>query len=117
MRTDNFDVRQQPLIPDLAIGAMTNPEKIKGAFKGTSNPRQLRVLHMLQIHPMKREETDRVAGASNSPELIAELRRMGLHVPCYRAPAIDRDGRKVKHGVYYLTDDDKAKINNWKKSL
>lgn len=56
---------------------------------------------------------DRIAGASNSPELIAELRRRGLDIPCDRVPVIDRDGREVLRGVYHLTAADRRKIHAW----
>ena len=59
---------------------------------------------------MPRESLDREAGCSNSPELVAELRRCGLDVPCERISFIDRDGRKCRPGVYSLTASDRRKI-------
>lgn len=82
-------------------------------FSGTANPRQLRVIHSLLIRPRKREEIDHIAGASNGPELVAELRRRGLRAKCRRTPGIDRDGRPVKFGVYEFDDDDRRAINAW----
>lgn len=82
-------------------------------FSGTDNPRHLRVIHSLIIRARKREEIDHIAGASNGPELIAELRRRGLHAKCSRTPGIDRDGRPVKFGVYYLDDADRRAIDAW----
>lgn len=82
-------------------------------FSGTDNPRHLRVIHSLMLRARKREEIDRIAGASNGPELIAELRRRGLHAACSRTPGIDRDGRPVKFGVYSLDDADRRAINAW----
>ena len=82
-------------------------------FSGTDNPRHLRVLHSLMIRPRKREEIDHIAGASNGPELIAELRRRGLRAACQRTPGIDRDGKPVKFGIYYLDDTDRRAINAW----
>ncbi|MBI3284499.1 MAG: hypothetical protein HYZ65_06565 [Burkholderiales bacterium] len=84
-------------------------------FTGTDNPRHLRVIHALLIRTRKREEIDRIAGASNGPELIAELRRRGLHIPCVNTPAIDRDGRPIKYGAYSLTEDDRRKIKIWQR--
>lgn len=53
-------------------------------FTGTDNPRHFRAIHALLTRPQRREHLDAVAGCSNSPELVAELRRRGLDVPCER---------------------------------
>lgn len=82
-------------------------------FSGTDNPRHLRVIHSLLIRARKREEIDRIAGASNGPELIAELRRRGLEAPCQRVPGIDRDGFQIKFGVYSFDASDRRKISTW----
>lgn len=82
-------------------------------FSGTDNPRHLRVIHSLLLRARKREEIDHIAGASNGPELIAELRRRGLRAKCSRTPGIDRDGRPVKFGVYSLDEGDRRAINAW----
>jgi hypothetical protein len=83
-------------------------------FTGTDNPRQLRALAALERRPMPRESLDREAGCSNAPELVAELRRSGLDVPCERISFIDRDGYKCRPGVYSLTASDRRKIRDWK---
>ena len=82
-------------------------------FTGTDNPRHLRVLNAVLARSRKREEIDRIAGCSNAPELIAELRRRGLDFPCERVPALDRDGYPVRPGVYALTAQDRRKIASW----
>lgn len=82
-------------------------------FLGTDNPRHLRALQALLTRPQPREAIDARAGCSNGPELVAELRRRGLEVPCKRAPCIDRDGQEVKRGIYYLTDDDRRRLHAW----
>lgn len=79
----------------------------------TDNPRHCRALALLLQRPARREEVDRAAGASNGPELVAELRRRGLDVPCERVPAIDRDGRPCRPGVYHLTAPDRRKVSEW----
>ena len=83
-------------------------------FTGTDNPRQLRAIAALERRPMPRESLDREAGCSNAPELVAELRRNGLDVPCERISFIDRDGYKCRPGVYSLTVSDRRKIRDWK---
>jgi hypothetical protein len=82
-------------------------------FTGTSNPRHLRAIHALLRRPMPREELDRTVGCSNGPDLVAELRRRNLDVPCTRVPCYDRDGREVLRGVYHLTHADRRKLARW----
>lgn len=85
----------------------------KRQFTGTDNPRHLRALNVLLNRPIPREQLDSVAGASNSPELVAELRRRGLQVPCERIRFVDRDGYTCRPGVYSLTISDRRKIYAW----
>lgn len=82
-------------------------------FSGTDNPRYLRAIDALLRRSMPREHLDTAAGCSNGPELVAELRRRGLDVPCTRVEAIDRDGRPIKRGVYHLTTTDRRKLTHW----
>lgn len=79
----------------------------------TNNPRHLRVLVFVVRRSMTREHVDTEAGASNGPELIAELRRRGLELPCDRIPCYDRDGKEVKRGVYHATACDRRKIHRF----
>lgn len=90
-----------------------NDSTLPAHFSGTDNPRHLRVLHSLMTRPRKREEIDHIAGASNGPDLIAELRRRGLRAACHRTPGIDRDGNPVRFGVYALDDSDRRAIIAW----
>ena len=82
-------------------------------FRGTRNPRHLRVLAALLRRSMPREQVDREAGASNGPALVGDLRALGLELPCTRIPVIDRDGREVKRGVYSLTARDRRGVHGW----
>ncbi len=94
----------------------TAPDKANhtiGKFAGTDNPRHLRAIPALQNRPLPREHGDRAAGCSNFPDLIAELRRRGLEIPCERVPDRDRDGNPIKRGVYHLTDADRRKLLHW----
>lgn len=102
---------QLPIFAELTL-ADTEDSTAKPAakFAGTDNPRHLRVIVALETRARKREEIDRIAGASNGPELIAELRRRGLDIPCDRVPAIDRDGKLTRPGVYHLNATDRSKI-------
>ena len=91
----------------------TTTSSTAAKFAGTSNPRHLRALNWLLRRAMPRETLDREAGCSNGPELVAELRRRGLEVPCDRIPVYDRDGLEVKRGVYHLTFKDRRKLHRW----
>ena len=103
---------QLPLIAELDLGD-TGDFTVRAAskFTGTDNPRHLRVLRALMPHSLRREEIDSIAGASNGPELVAELRRRGLEMPCYRVPVLDRDGFVVRIGIYALTEADRRKVS------
>jgi len=89
---------QPPLFAELSLGYTSDstPSKTASKFSGTDNPRHLRAIHAMLSRSRKREEVDSIAGCSNAPELIAELRRRGLSVPCLRVPAIDRDGFPIR---------------------
>ena len=82
-------------------------------FTGTDNPRQLRVIPALMARPRRREDIDEIAGCSNGPELVAELRRRGLEVPCERITFLDRDGKTCRPGVYSFTVKDRRLIWAW----
>lgn len=84
-------------------------------FTGTDNPRHLRALQALLTRPQPREAIDKRAGCSNGPELVAELRRRGLQVPCELTPCYDRDGFEVRRGVCYLTERDRRRLRAWKR--
>lgn len=102
------------LFKELAIDSRKTDSTPKpGKFDGTDNPRHFRVIHAALVRPRKREEVDSIAGCSNAPELIAELRRRGLEFPCSRIPAIDRDGYPIRFGVYHLTAADRRKLAAW----
>ncbi|SIQ85039.1 hypothetical protein SAMN05421778_10550 [Sphaerotilus natans] len=97
--------------PKDTTGAAVKPRQ----FTGTANPRHLRVIVALGHRMRSREDIDRIAGASNGPEVIAELRRRGLDIPCDRVPCYDRDGREVKRGIYSLTGEDRRRVLAWRR--
>lgn len=105
---------QLPIFAELTL-ADTKDSTAKAACKfiGTDNRRHLRVIFAALVRSRKRKEVDRIAGASNGPALIAELRRRGLEFPCDRVPGYDRDGLPVRVGVYHLTDADRHKLTTW----
>lgn len=82
-------------------------------FTGTCNPRQLRAIRELLTRKVWREELDSIAGTSNSPDLVGELRRRGLELPCERILCRDRDNRATRPGRYSLTASDRRKVLRW----
>ena len=82
-------------------------------FTGTSNLRHLRTIQALMTLPITREHLDQIAGCSNGPELIAELRRRGLEVPCARTKKKDRDLFDCWPGVYHFTQTDRRRVLAW----
>jgi hypothetical protein len=65
-------------------------------------PRQTRTVQRLLRGAVMREELDHVAGASNSPDIVGQLRRKGLDIPCEPVSKLDRDGRQCTPGRYSL---------------
>lgn len=96
--------------------APSKRDYIPSKFPGTDNPRHLRAIQALMTRPQRREHLDSIAGCSNSPELVAELRRRGLEVPCQLVPDLDRDGKPIKRGVYHFVKSDRNKLNSWLRS-
>ena len=98
--------------------AQSTPESSQckhNTFIGTSNPRWLRVIAALLKRSVMREQLDKIAGASNSPDIILNLRRHGLQIPCKRIPIYDQDNKLCRAGVYELSKSDRIKISKWLK--
>lgn len=70
--------------------------------------RMARALRALLSGPVMREDVDRIAGASNGPAVIRQLRRQGLEIRCEVVKRIDRDGKACRPGRYSIADDDRA---------
>ena len=103
--------------PGASKGQDTEPRKSNApaSFCGTDNPRHLRVLQAVTVRPVPREELDRVAGCSNGPQLVSDLRGLGLEMPCTRTKKLDRDLFACFPGVYHLTQADRRKLETWKR--
>jgi len=86
-------------------------------FTGIETPRQLRVVLSLLTAPKTREQIDGIAGASNGPEVIRQLRVNGLGIVCHMEKHIDRDGRKGSHGVYTLPMSERMKFCQWRAAM
>ncbi len=73
-------------------------------------PRSKRVLFSLAKGPMSREQIDQVSGASNGPEVVRQIRRLGFEIPCTRIRQIDRDGQICYPGRYKMTRLDRQRL-------
>ena len=104
------------MIPTLNTPAIAGAPAAQAVpyFAGTANPRHLRTLEALEQGPVYREALDLLAGASNGPELVAELRRRGLEIPCQRVKLSDLDGLTTRGGRYYLTGRDHEALVRWR---
>ncbi|WP_143512598.1 hypothetical protein [Vreelandella utahensis] len=80
----------------------TNNDSVTRRQLQKLQPRHIRLLAALIQRPLWREEADRIAGASNSPHYIQELRSLGLQIHCERVESLDRDGRPCRPGRYHL---------------
>jgi hypothetical protein len=89
--------------------------KSPAAFVGTDNPRHLRVIQAVTVRPLPREHLDRIAGCSNGPQLVSDLRGLGLELPCTRTKKLDRDMFACFPGVYHLTQRDRRNLSTWKR--
>lgn len=75
--------------------------------------REKRAIQALKNGPVMRENLDFIAGCSNSPELVAGLRRKGLTVPCERVERFDKDGNSCWPGRYSFTSEDRQIVVTW----
>lgn len=79
-------------------------------------PRQERALDLLKPGQwVTREQLDRGAGASNSPDLIQQLRRkLGYDaIETQHFDAVDRDGKPCRPGRYRLTEKGRERLADW----
>lgn len=74
-----------------------------------TSPRQFRALMALLKKPQYREHIDRVAGASNGPQVVSELRDKGLFINCSLIAKRDRDGKTCRVGLYHLAKNSTVK--------
>jgi hypothetical protein len=80
------------------------------AFLSKLTQRQKIALEYLRHGQMHREALDRATGASNSPEVVRQLRKLGLEIPCQLIVATDRHGQPCRPGVYSLSPMDRVKL-------
>jgi hypothetical protein len=86
--------------------------QIKSEFKLTA--RQQRVCSALaKFGKLWREEVDRIAGASNGPEVMHQLKRKGLEWECDRIKGVDRDGNACEPGLYSIVGGGRETLHAW----
>jgi hypothetical protein len=66
------------------------------------SPRQARLLLAMLHRPVMRRDADRIAGATNSPDVVLHLRRMGLEIDTERLAVMNQDGNLSHVGKYHL---------------
>jgi len=59
-----------------------------------------------------REDVDRIAGASNGPEIMRQLKAKGL-TWCDRIRVIDRDGHPCEPGIYSIVGSGWDTLRKW----
>ena len=89
------------------------PNSVQFNKMPTFTPRHKRGLWALWNGPLMRDELGRVAGASNAPGLVAELRAKGIDIHCELVERIDRDGKSCWPGRYSLTSAGRATLRGW----
>lgn len=86
-----------------AATEITTSAPIKRDYSKKLTDRQQRTLEaLLRQDEIWREDIDRIAGASNGPMVIQQLRRMGLDIACRLVTCTDRDGNPCRPGKYRL---------------
>lgn len=103
------------LFSELSMEEPSPKLKAKAAskFSGTANLRHLRAIQALMQRARFKNDLQAITGASNTPELVAELRRRGLETPCEKVPVLDRDGLVTHPGIYSFNAHDRRKVNSW----
>lgn len=96
-----------------AEGFGKNTTKRDRNFTERFTPRQRRLAAALATGRwVSREDVDSIAGTSNGPEIVRQLRRRvtgddGLEMMLF--DGFDRDGQPVKYGRYRFTPDGKGR--------
>ena len=92
-----------------SINTHTNNTSIRIAC-----PYEQRLLSQLLHGQTSRKVLDSIIGTTNTPEYVRRLRDRGLDIGMEWVSGLNRDGKKIKYGEYYLLPDD---IDRVRKSL
>lgn len=69
-------------------------------------PYEHRLLSQLLRGQTSRKVLDGIIGTTNTPQYVSRLRGRGLNIGMEWVSGLNRDGRKIKYGEYYLLPDD-----------
>jgi hypothetical protein len=100
------------------IAESSAPDRTDSKRARRFTPRQSRVVEALRCTDgwIFREDIDRIAGASNGPEVIAQLRHgWGLVIDMERVDRTDRDGEACSPGRYRLTEQGRDRLQSIKR--
>lgn len=84
----------------------------KRKFKLTERQRRT-CQALLRCEALWREDVDRIAGASNGPEVMRQLKNKGLTWQCVRVKKIDQDGKPCEPGLYSLVGNGRDTLLAW----
>ncbi|MBO0611789.1 hypothetical protein [Thiothrix fructosivorans] len=97
--------KADPATESTPVNAQTDNTKIRIAC-----PYEHRLLSQLLRGQTSRKILDGIIGTTNTPEYVSRLRDRGLNIAMEWIPAINRDGKKIRHGAYYLLPDDYDRV-------
>lgn len=99
--------------PNTIETVLSAPDSVQFTKMPKLTARQMRACTALFNRPMMREELDRAAGCSNSPDMVMRLIKKGVGITCTEVKRVDRDGRACWPGRYELTDEGRATLTRW----
>ena len=99
--------------PNTIETVLSAPDSVQSTKMPKLTARQMRACTALFNRPMMREELDRAAGCSNSPDLVMRLIKKGVGITCTEVKRVDRDGRACFPGRYELTVEGRAILQRW----
>ncbi len=101
--------KADPATESTLVNTQPNNSKIHIAC-----PYEHRLLLQLLHGQTSRKVLDSIIGTTNTPEYVRRLRERGLDIGMDWVGGLNRDGRKIRWGEYYLLP---ADINRVRKSL
>lgn len=75
-------------------------------------PYEHRLLAKLLHGQTSRKVLDSVIGTTNTPEYVRRLRDRGLDIGMEWVSGLNRDGKKIKYGEYYLLPADYDRVRH-----
>lgn len=74
-------------------------------IKSKLSPQKIRMLEALLIKPHTSRELMFEIGCQNPPDIVQLLRKKhGVFILCDLIPSVNRDGKKIKIGLYSIPD-------------